>query len=55
MTEKAEWAKIYALFRQLSEAHKQEILVKAEALVSAEARRIPEEEREKPGVDRNFP
>jgi hypothetical protein len=35
MMEEAQLAKLYACFRQLSAAHKQEILAKAEALVSA--------------------
>jgi hypothetical protein len=40
--EKAEWAKLYVLFRQLSGAHKREILQKAEALAVAESRETPE-------------
>jgi hypothetical protein len=47
MIEEVEWAKMYVLYRQISDAHKREILKKAEALVSAELREIPEEEREK--------
>jgi hypothetical protein len=34
MTEEAELAKLYACFHQLSDAHKQAILAKAEALKS---------------------
>jgi hypothetical protein len=46
MIEEAEWAKMYGLFRRLSDAHKREILKKAEALVSVELREIAKEERE---------
>jgi hypothetical protein len=47
MTEKAEWAKLYVLFRQLSDIHKREILKRAEAL--AEGRERPETEKKKHG------
>jgi hypothetical protein len=42
MTEKAEWAKMYVLFRQLSDVHKREIIKKAEALISPGVHETPE-------------
>jgi hypothetical protein len=51
MTEKDGWAKLYVLFRQLSDAHKREILKRAEALALAEGRERPEAEKKKHGED----
>ncbi|MDR1315989.1 MAG: hypothetical protein LBK13_03865 [Spirochaetales bacterium] len=47
MTEEAECAKLYALFRQLSDPQKREILKKAEILAAAKVRDAPEEEQER--------
>jgi ribosomal protein L12E/L44/L45/RPP1/RPP2 len=47
VTEEAEWVKMYALFRRLSDVHKREILKKAEALVSAGPGKTAKEDRKK--------
>jgi hypothetical protein len=46
MTEEAECAKLYALFRQLSDPQKREILKKVEVLAAARVRDAPEEGQE---------
>jgi hypothetical protein len=47
MTEEAECAKLYALFRQLSDPQKREILKKAEVLAAAKVRDTPKGEQER--------
>jgi hypothetical protein len=52
MKEQAERIKLYALFRQLSDAHKREILKKTEDLVSAGIRESSREDRERQVTDK---